>query len=72
MFSTLKKFTKATCRGFSHITLCPSVKVERRKRQPVVFYGDKKSDMDRLADDWATIGNDMRIAIASYGGRNGR
>lgn len=72
MFDILKKYATATYQGFDRLTMSPTYNTKRRKRKPSVFYGDKKGDMERLADDWAVIGNDMRIAIASYGGRNGR
>lgn len=62
MFDILKKYATATCHGFDRLTITPTYK-KRRKRKSSVFYGDKKGDMERLADDWAVIGNDMRVVI---------
>ena len=62
MFDILKKYATATYQGFDLLTMSPTYK-KRRKRKSSVFYGDKKGDMERLADDWAVIGNDMRVVI---------
>ena len=45
------------------------------RRLPVadtVLYGDEKTDIERLAEDWVAIGMDMQEAIGIVGGRNGK
>ena len=40
---------------------------KRRKTQITrKFYGEEKTDMERLAEDWVTVGKDMSIAITRF------
>lgn len=45
-----------------------SQRVFNRKRidTTLKLYSEEKSDMERIADDWRIIGNDMQIAIGNY------
>ena len=40
---------------------------KRRKTQITrKFYGEEKTDTERLAEDWVTVGKDMSIAITRF------
>ena len=40
---------------------------KRRKMQITrKFYGEEKTDTERLAEDWVTVGKDMSIAITRF------
>lgn len=45
-----------------------SQRVFNRKRidTTLKLYSEEKSDMERIADDWRVIGNDMHIAMINY------
>lgn len=51
-----------------------SRRVFKRKRRESAgnLYGKEKTDMERLTEDWITIGDDMRIAIAKFGEQHGK
>lgn len=41
---------------------------ERRKTQTIrKFYSEEKTDTERLAEDWLTVGKDMSVAITRFG-----
>ena len=40
---------------------------KRRKTQITrKFYGEEKTDTERLSEDWVTVGKDMSIAITRF------
>ena len=46
---------------------------KRRKTQTArKFYSEEKTDTERLAEDWMTVGKDMSIAMARFGGQYGK
>lgn len=46
-----------------------SQRVFNRERMDTTLklYSEEKTDIERLADDWSIIGNDMQIAITKFG-----
>lgn len=51
-----------------------SRRVFNRKRldSTIKLYGEEKTDTERLAGDWLTIGQDMKVAMARYGEQYGK
>lgn len=46
---------------------------KRRKTQTIrKFYGEEKTDTERLAEDWVTVGKDMSIAMTKFGEQYGK
>jgi hypothetical protein len=80
MFNDMKhegKF-KVFCAGMAKaFDFGNSISVHRRSRTfkrmdgIVKMYGNEMSDREQLANDWFTVGNDMRLAIDKYGEMNG-